>query len=143
MSLKFNPLLNAIIPAAGSEAFKDPVTNPGALPAVGTAGEVRYVLSTNSLFAWNGSAWIEITPSGGASTTKIEKFTLSSGQISAKQLTLSSIPSSPSTSVVLVEGGPNQLFTTDYTISGNVLSWNGLGLESLLAAGEQLQIIYN
>ena len=42
----------------GSSFVKDPVANPAALPSSGNnAGDLRYALSVNQWYKWNGTAW--------------------------------------------------------------------------------------
>ena len=60
--------------------------------------------------------------------------------ISDKQITLPAIP----VSVVLLDvvGGTSQRQNVDFIVTGMVLSWAGLSLELLLAAGDYLSIYY-
>jgi len=53
----------------GSVSYKAPVQNPGDLPTSGNQpGDIRGVVSTNTIYMWDGSAWQD-TSSGGGSTT--------------------------------------------------------------------------
>lgn len=144
--LVFNPLVNGLIPAAGSDAFKDPVPTAASLPVTGSPGDVIYVLDSNNLYGWNGSAYVQLTVSGGAAT-KIEKFTLTPTDITNKYVVLASVPVSAANIVFLIEGGPAQSYTLDYTVTvddgGKRLSWSGLGLDGLIASAEQICVIYN
>lgn len=73
---------------------------------------------------------------------KIEYFTLSSGDIAAKQITLSNFPGTPAlVSLDQIEGSAQQ-FGIDFTVSGNILSWNGLALQGTLVAGDKLRVHY-
>ena len=78
-----------------------------------------------------------------AAVEVVEYKTLISGEISAKQLTLAATPASAAKTKVDIIGGGAQAYTTDFTVSGAVLDWNGLGLDGLLAIGDQLRIVYN
>jgi hypothetical protein len=80
-----------------------------------------------------------IGPPGGA---QVEWVTLSAPQVAAKQITLSGSPTYPNRVQVLFAGGPAQAYGVDYTVSGLVLSWSGLGMETLVEAGDTLIIEY-
>lgn len=84
----------------------------------------------------------DLVNSTGSSST-VETRTLSVGEAAAKQLTLSATPTSPTSTLLLPAGGPNQFYGDDFTVSGAVLTWSGLGLDGILAAGDKLTIIYN
>lgn len=73
----------------------------------------------------------------------VELITISAGQEAAKEVTLSASPTNVNRTLLLIKGAPNQFFGEDYTVSGNTLSWNGLGLDGILAAGDKLAIVYN
>jgi hypothetical protein len=69
----------------GSSSVKDPVSNLAALPVVGnTTNDLRYVVSEENFYRWNGSAWVP-QQSGGAGTKfqdifVIADFILNSGE---------------------------------------------------------------
>lgn len=71
---------------------------------------------------------------------KVETRTLSAGEITAEKVVLVQTP----TTDVLVNilGGTLQEYSVDYTVVGNEVRWTGLGLASLVIAGDKLQIIY-
>lgn len=63
--------------------------------------------------------------------------------ISDKYVTLALAPKSPSQVSLVPEGGPNQVYAIDFTIVGsNKISWDGLGLDGFLEAGEHLFVSY-
>lgn len=77
---------------------------------------------------------------------KVEKVTLNSTDISNKYIVLAEAPSSkPITRLVVIEG-IEQEYSVDFEVTnddaGKRLSWNGLGLESILADGDRLVVIY-
>lgn len=75
---------------------------------------------------------------------KIEKFTLMAADITNKQITLAQAPISPTkTRLIITNGGIEQDYGTDFVVSGAVLSWNGLGFETLAEIGEKIIIIYS
>jgi len=39
-------------------------------------------------------------------------------------------------------GGPTQVLSIDYDISGAVVSWDGLGLDGIFSEGDKIQFFY-
>lgn len=74
----------------------------------------------------------------GTSDYAVNEFTLSSGNISSKSVTLTTAPTNPSLTLLNVIGGPIQQYGTDFTVSGNVLSWSSLFLDGILISGDNL-----
>ena len=62
--------------------------------------------------------------------------------MTAKQLTLSVAPSSPSEVMVDMIGGGAQHFSVDFTMSGSVFDWSGLALDGILTAGDVIRFGY-
>lgn len=83
-----------------------------------------------------------ITLSDAADAEKVEYRTISIGEITAKELTLSLAPHAGGKLKVDVVEGSTQYFATDYTIVGDKLQWTGLGLDGLIAQGDILRIVY-
>jgi hypothetical protein len=73
---------------------------------------------------------------------KVEYITVSSGDISNKYTVLAHTPYSVTEVACDVIGGCSQLYGTDYTVSGTHLSWNGLGLDGVLAENDQMRVFY-
>lgn len=73
---------------------------------------------------------------------EVEYRTLSAGEITAKQLTLTSTPVTGSKVIVDIIGGGPQVYNVDYTVAGAVLSWPGYGLDGLISAGDILRVQY-
>ena len=72
-----------------------------------------------------------------------ESFTLTLNQINVtKFVTLTYIPSAGYDPKLLPIGGIEQQYGIDYTVTGTTLSWNGLGLDNFLEAGEILKVSY-
>lgn len=94
-----------------------------------------------SVYVWylTGGTPIVVGPTG---TQEVEYRTLSGGEAAAKQLTLSATPLSASKVMVDLIGGSAQEYSVDYTVSGSVLDWNGLGLDGVLSTGDKLRINY-
>ena len=83
------------------------------------------------------------TPGPGGGSYNVEKKTLTGADITNKTVTLSQTPTTLALTRLIVITGLEQDYGTDFTVSGTTLSWNGLGLESLLASGDKLVIVYN
>lgn len=71
-----------------------------------------------------------------------EQVVLTGGDIAAKQITLANTPLNASAVRLTVYGGPEQAFGIDFSVTGTTLTWNGLGLDGLLVAGDRLLIDY-
>ena len=75
--------------------------------------------------------------------TYTETITISGVQASSKQFTTSNNITSTSSIIFLPQGGTAQFYGDDYTVVGsNVISWNGLGLDGILASGDKIFISY-
>lgn len=74
---------------------------------------------------------------------KTEYVTISGPQALAKAITLSHTPQAPTEVHLDVIGGTAQFYGDDFTVSGATLSWSGLDLDGVLAAGDKLRISYN
>jgi len=77
----------------------------------------------------------------------MEQRTLSSTDISNKYILLSKPTLDKQETLVTVLDGGDQTYGTDYVVtdavpSGFNLSWNGLGLDGVLTAGDIIQITY-
>jgi hypothetical protein len=83
-----------------------------------------------------------IPPPVFSNVFKVEYRTLTAAEIAAKQLQLDETPVSPSEILVDVQGGSSAFYGDDFIVSGDLVQWNGLGLDGLLAAGDKLRIGY-
>jgi len=85
------------------------------------------------------------TTTAPVSTTdyKVDKITLNSGQIAAKSVTLTSAPTTVTLTRLVPIGGIEADYGVDFQVSGSTLSWNGLGLDGILASGDKLVVVYN
>lgn len=91
-----------------------------------------------------GSALDQLADKIHDSNYIVESFTLLSGDIINKNVTLGSSPITPAkTRLIIPDGGVEQNYSADFTVSGNILSWNGLGFESLAEAGDKILIVYS
>lgn len=88
--------------------------------------------------------YIDFTPSGASGNQyHVDTLTLSPTDISNKYITLSSTPTDPEKTALNVIGGDMQEYTVDFTITGNQLSWDSLGLDGVLISGDVLLIQFN
>lgn len=78
----------------------------------------------------------------GSISPKTEFRTITGGEAAAKSLSLVNTPSVAAEIVLDTIGGGAQFYGTDYTVSGSTLSWSGLALDGVLAAGDKLRIQY-
>lgn len=110
-------------------------------------GEIGIELGSNPPLFKIGNGvlhWVDLAYSaaGGGSGYKVEVRTISSGEALAKQLTLNSPVSSAGETLVFVDGGSAQKYAVDFTVSGSVLNWVGLGLETIIETNDILIIQY-
>lgn len=86
--------------------------------------------------------YLKIGGSGGGERVrvKIEIVQITPAIIVAKQITL---PFSPANSaILLLNNFAKQRLGIDYDLSGNVISWDGKGLDGFLEPGESFYIYY-
>lgn len=99
---------------------------------------VRYNVFTGQL---------DVTGSGGSpppsSGYYTQIFVLDALQVAAKSVTLSLAPTTPTSTLFMVRGGPSQGYSLDFTVSGNTVSWNGLALDGILEIGDQITIVHD
>jgi hypothetical protein len=78
----------------------------------------------------------------GVGGYEVEQFELDLVDILNKEITLLDTPMTPQFVLLQVDGGAPAFYSLDFTVSGNVLSWNGLRLDGLLEVGDRVQVIY-
>lgn len=110
--------------------------------SAGSAGDIYFNTTENRIRFHNGTSWIAALDEA-AKEFCVDEFTLSAGDITAKQVTLSSTPQDETTSYMLVDGGTSQHYGSAFTISGTTVDWTGLELDGLLEAGDRIFIAYN
>lgn len=123
--------------------FKVPkITTAQRLLLVLDDAEVVFDTNTKVYFGGDGSTYGGF-PIGQGAATQTEIFTLTATDIANKYVALATNPSSVNIVSVLPEGGIPQIPSVDFTIiSGNLLSWNGLGLDNFLEEGETIVVSY-
>lgn len=85
---------------------------------------------------------IELGSQGGIRIFQ-EIFTITQDNINDGTLVLARQPISPSTTSLVPIGGPPQVYSVDFEVIGDVVSFVGLGLENFLEVGERLIITYS
>jgi len=75
-------------------------------------------------------------------TNEIEYITVSGTDITNKYVTLAYTPFLATEVALGIIGGSTQTYGVNYTVSGTKLSWDGLGLDGVLEAGDKFRIIY-
>ena len=73
---------------------------------------------------------------------KVEYITLTASDITAKQVQLDQTPVAGSQILVDIKGGSSAFYGDDFVVTGDLLQWNGLGLDGLLDAGDKLRVGY-
>lgn len=81
-------------------------------------------------------------PGGPDNTVFIETRTISALEITNKSLQLTQNPSFPAETSLSVVQGSSQAYGQDFIVTVSVLSWNGLGLDGLINAGDEVVITY-
>lgn len=74
--------------------------------------------------------------------TEVEYITLDATAIANKQVTLAQTPLVPSDVTLDIISGPSQVYSLDFTVTGNVLSWLGKPPQAFLAVGDSCRITY-
>ena len=104
-------------------------------------GEVQ---STSNLLTVEGDFVYEPTIGAAVIPSKImvEEITLSAEDATNKYVFLMDAPTNSESIVLNIIGGAPQNYGTDYTTISNILSWSGMDLDSSLASGDNLRVIY-
>lgn len=102
----------------------------------------------NQLWLNTATNSINVAKSGGViklnDTTFSETVVITRGNMLTKTVTLSKTVQNPSRTKIFPEGGPTQIYSTDFTVvSPNIISWGSMGLDGLLEEGDILVIEYS
>lgn len=79
---------------------------------------------------------------GGVTGGALQIVTLTLADITNKFILLDSPPPAPEDVKLEIVGGISQLYDVDYIIGGNILSWDGRGLDGFVEVGDILIIQY-
>lgn len=124
-----NVYVNGLIVPKTMWSFSSPTITLNFAPALGQSVYVQYLTDGNPA-----------TPVISAGTNNVTYRVITSGEESAKELTLSAAPATPSHVLIDIVGGSTVRFGSDFTISGTTLSWDGLNLDGLLTEGDIIRI---
>lgn len=87
--------------------------------------------------------WDLLSAGGGGGAEKVEYRQLTNAEILAKELTLVALPITPGEVELDIVSGVDQNYGTDFTVLGQILSWNSLGLDGILEENDILVISYS
>lgn len=73
---------------------------------------------------------------------QVDYITLTSTDILNKEITLSRTPAQADMTMWDVISGSAQVYSDDFTVTGNVLSWNGKDPETFLQVGDICRVLY-
>lgn len=79
---------------------------------------------------------------GSNSGFSYRRIELTAQNITDKFITLPDIPLAPNSVFLTIEQGIPQINGIDYTVSGNTISWDGLGLDNFLENTDVLLVLY-
>ena len=109
-------------------------------------GESFLNKADNFLYVLSNSQFVKASNNTSAASAEFvtESHNLTAVEISAKAFSLAnSVASGQESNVLLFVLGLAQVAGTDFTASGNLISWNGKGLEELhLSAGDNIIVHY-
>lgn len=115
--------------------------------AGGTRGQIVFVDGSEGTagYVWTSTdtagsgAWM---PGGSGGSPQVELRTITAPEAAAKSVVLSAPPVTPTSTILNIASAPAQFYGDDFTVSGSTLSWSGLALDGILAAGDRLTIFY-
>lgn len=105
------------------------------------ASEQKYDNTTSGLTATDLQAAVDEL-AAAQEAAKVEYRTISAPEAAAKQLTLAAAPVDVTEVQLGIAGGGTQIVNDDFLVTGSTLSWNGLGLDGILSAGDKVCIVY-
>lgn len=110
------------------------------------AGQLSIYSKTDDQLYFQNSAGLEflIANSGspGFGGYQTEQHLIDMTQLFDKEIILSSAPVYPERTLLLIDGAGSTFYGVDFTVTGNVLSWESLRLDGLLGLDDRVQIIY-
>ena len=119
-------------PTDWSLVSTDIIFGAGNEPATDAIVSVHYLT--------NGVVALPVLPSGAYQSYQ---HTITAGEITAKQITISPTPASATQVLVNVKGaGSSEFFGDDYTISGAIFDWDTYDLDGILVAGDKIRFTY-
>lgn len=111
-------------------------------PVGASNGDLYYNSVSNQVKVYAAGVWTALS-TGSSASYNVDKFTLNGTDITNKYVTLSGTPTSPSDTILSVSGGIEQDYSDDFVMIGNQLSWDSLGLDGVLVAGDKLTVQFD
>lgn len=127
-----------------------PKGDPGDLSSTNVVPPLSYNSGTYTLqleagtaigqiLKWNGSSWIASNPP----PRRVEYRTITLDEEAAKSLTLAHSVTEPSEFLFDIKnGGGSQFPDVDFRLEASVVKWDGMLLDGVLEAGDQVRLIY-
>lgn len=105
-------------------------------------GRLVYAEDTKILyFGSDAGEWKTLQSLVGTGVTIVTK-TLVTADITNKYVELATEPETPSKTILTIAGAPSLQYGVHYTVSGNQVSWDSLGLDGIVVVGDKLTISY-
>lgn len=73
---------------------------------------------------------------------KVEYHTITLAELTAKQFTMTEAPTDASNTLVDILQGSSQQYSVDFNIAGDILNWNGLGMDGIVNVGDVIRLAY-
>jgi len=73
---------------------------------------------------------------------ELEQHEIDFTQFTDKEIILGQVPTQPTRTIMMIDGAGPCFYGLDFTVSGNVLTWDGLRLDGLIGLDDLVQIIY-
>jgi hypothetical protein len=120
--------------------FKAPrITSEQRITILLQASEIVYDTDEQLFYGGNGIDFGGFRIGKGSGIT-VYNYTLLASDIDNKFIDLPFEPFSPSSVRLNIAGGIEQVNGIDFSVTGDVLSWDGLGLDNFLEEGDTLII---
>jgi hypothetical protein len=140
MPFRFNPLTGALDYFKNTEVSTETGGTSNGLTIVDGVVNLNLVSETTT-GALSSQDYIEFKSKKEYKMVS-DVVILTTEQINTKKIVLSSVPVFPETASLIPTGGVQQVYGEDYTINGQELSWDSMGLDSFLEEGEEIKILY-
>ena len=72
----------------------------------------------------------------------VEPHTVDNSEYIAKEITMLHSPTKPEEVIVDIPTGTSQVYGIDFTVTGNILSWDGFGMETIIDENDRIRITY-
>lgn len=105
--------------------------------------ELVYDIDENAFYGGDGVTIGGNLIGGSGLGYILDRIEITQQDITNKYVTLSQTPSTPNNVILDMEGGIKQNNGIDYVVMGNILSWDGLGLDGFIDETDVLLIQYN